>query len=380
MASVSSNYLGEIFSSKEQIDNFFKCAGDLFLFIDKKGTILYANDSVKELLGYYPKQIINKHIQFLFPEEYITEQNQIFQEVFSQKLTMSINKNMVFKAKYKNSKKKVSVSINSVNTEDGKIICCIVHDFTNVNLKIEKLKTEKKEVEELAQTKTELLAQMSHEIRSPVNIIMNFTGLVREVLSTEVQDSLKEEFAIIKNAGKRIIRTIDLVLSMSEIQSGQLDLHRTKFDLYQEIVVRVYNEFRLMANERNLDFFLHCSIQNTIIYADEYTVFQTLMNIVDNAFKYTDKGRIEITLDQQKNGQLFILVSDTGIGMSEEFKKDIFKPFHQEDTGLTGKIKGNGLGLSLVKKYCDLNNMQIKITSKKGKGSKVKLIFPSQPF
>lgn len=380
MASVSSNYLGEIFSSKEQIDNFFKCAGDLFLFIDKKGTILYSNDSVKELLGYYPKQIINKHIQFLFPEEYITEQNQIFQEVLSQKITMSINKNMVFKAKYKNSKKKVSVSINSVNTEDGKIICCIVHDFTNVNLKIEKLKTEKKEVEELAQTKTELLAQMSHEIRSPVNIIMNFTGLVREVLSTEVQDSLKEEFAIIKNAGKRIIRTIDLVLSMSEIQSGQLDLHRTKFDLYQEIVVRVYNEFRLMANERNLDFFLHCSIQNTIIYADEYTVFQTLMNIVDNAFKYTDKGRIEITLDQQKNGQLFILVSDTGIGMSEEFKKDIFKPFHQEDTGLTGKIKGNGLGLSLVKKYCDLNNMQIKITSKKGKGSKVKLIFPSQPF
>lgn len=380
MASVSSNYLGEIFSSKEQIDIFFKCAGDLFLFIDKKGTILYANDSVKELLGYYPKQIINKHIQFLFPEEYIPEQNKVFQEVFSQKLTMSINKNMVFKAKYKNSKKKVSVSINSVNTEDGKIICCIVHDFTNVNLKIEKLKTEKKEVEELAQTKTELLAQMSHEIRSPVNIIMNFTGLVREVLSTEVQDSLKEEFAIIKNAGKRIIRTIDLVLSMSEIQSGQLDLHRTKFDLYQEIVVRVYNEFRLMANERNLDFFLHCSIQNTIIYADEYTVFQTLMNIVDNAFKYTDKGRIEITLDQQKNGQLFILVSDTGIGMSEEFKKDIFKPFHQEDTGLTGKIKGNGLGLSLVKKYCDLNNMQIKITSKKGKGSKVKLIFPLQPF
>jgi len=96
---------------------------------------------------------------------------------------------------------------------------------------------------------------------------------------------------------------------------------------------------------------------------------------VDNAIKYTPRGKINISVYRDQNARLITEVSDTGIGIGEEYLDDLFTPFSQEDMGYTRKYEGNGIGLTLVKKYCELNNANIEVESKKGEGSTFKVVF-----
>ena len=97
--------------------------------------------------------------------------------------------------------------------------------------------------------------------------------------------------------------------------------------------------------------------------------------MIDNAIKYTDNGRVEVTIDRNNDGCIIVSVEDTGIGISDEFMKNIFKPFLQEESGYSRRYEGNGLGLALTKKYCELNNATINVESQKGAGSKFIITF-----
>lgn len=329
------------------------------------------------MFGYKQDSLIGKHYQVLIPPVYRKKHRKLFKSFIENPHSRKMDKTLKFNAlKQNESEIPVNISLNPMKMENEPVICCIIRDATEEFLQQNKLLAEKESALELAQTKADFLAQMSHEIRSPINIIMNFSGLVREVLDTQTQDSLKEEFAIISNAGKRIIRTVDLVLNMSEIQSGKFEIEKTHFDLNDEILQRIYLEFNRIAKEKKIKLILKNNVDDPIVFADEYCVFQTLMNLVDNALKYTFKGKIEIKLSRFKNGKINLVVADTGIGMSEKYQEDLFKPFHQEEHGLSKRFLGNGLGLALVKNYCDLNDIQIKVNSKKDVGTKFKLVFP----
>jgi signal transduction histidine kinase len=111
------------------------------------------------------------------------------------------------------------------------------------------------------------------------------------------------------------------------------------------------------------------------IEGDEYTITQLFANLIDNAIKYTNDG--SITIEVKKDSEEFIVVNvtDTGVGISEEFQENLFQPFSQEETGYTRKFEGNGLGLALVKKYCELNNAKIFCNSKKGEGATFTVVF-----
>ena len=120
------------------------------------------------------------------------------------------------------------------------------------------------------------------------------------------------------------------------------------------------------------------SAENDLILADDYTVTQIFSNLIDNAIKYTPSGLVEISVYNIGN-ELIAEVKDTGIGISEEYGKNLFMPFTQEEQGYTRKYEGNGLGLALVKKYCDLNNCNISVESKKNAGSIFTVCFKSAP-
>lgn len=219
------------------------------------------------------------------------------------------------------------------------------------------------------QLKSEFLAQMSHEIRTPINSIINFTSL----LITEKQNNpTKEEklyLEYIQNASARLIRTINLILNMSEIE---LDTYSAKFeriDLAQSVISPTCSEFKNEASEHGLDLiFINDVEENDLVKVDRYTITQSIVNLIDNAIKYTNRGQVSVRYFKQ-NGKYIIEIADTGVGISEEFLPQLFKKFSQEEQGYTRKFEGNGLGLALVKKYCDINNANIEVTSKKGVGT-----------
>lgn len=251
----------------------------------------------------------------------------------------------------------------------GMIGTCI--DVTENKMAEEAMRRAKEKAEKSEALKTEFLAQMSHEIRTPINAILSFTSLLRYELEEQIDEDLRESFRIIDKGGRRLIRTIDLLLHMSEIQTGNYEIVKKEKDLKQDVIDGVVSELSNLAHSRNIDITINNGCDDLIVKVDEHSVVQIFENLIDNAIKYNkEDGKISINLYNVGQNKIAVDVQDEGIGISEEFLPSLFEPFTQEEQGYTRKFEGNGLGLALVKKYCEINDAEISVTSLKGIGTK----------
>lgn len=251
----------------------------------------------------------------------------------------------------------------------------IQRDITEKILAENELVSAKNRAEHSDQLKSEFLAQMSHEIRTPINTILSYSSMIRGELEFEVPEDLKYGFESISKAGRRITRTVDLLINMSEIQVGSYQPKFEQIDLCNDVLKKVFNEFKVDADEKGLNFEIKNDCESTLIFCDSHSVEQIISNLIDNAIKYTQEGSVELILNKSLSNNLLLEVRDTGIGISEEYQANVFDIFTQEDQGYTRKYEGNGLGLALVKKYCEINEIKINLLSKKGKGSTFTLEF-----
>jgi signal transduction histidine kinase len=170
------------------------------------------------------------------------------------------------------------------------------------------------------------------------------------------------------NASKRLQRTIDMILSMSAVQSGNYRASFETFNLADDLENLIV-EFKRVIEEKGLKLSFINNSSNPEISADKYTIGQVFQNLIGNAIKYTHNGQISVILEDSGQNKIIVRVKDTGIGISEKYIKNLFSPFSQEDAGQTRKYEGNGLGLALVKEYVTLNKGQISVQSEKNKGT-----------
>lgn len=249
-----------------------------------------------------------------------------------------------------------------------------IEDITTKKLAEEELIKAKEKAERADKLKTNFLAQISHEIRTPINVIVSFNNLIKEEVQDKISPDLLDSFNSIDLATKRIIRTIDLILNMSAVQSGLYEPTFKTINI-KDIINHLISEFKFIAENKGLNFSVYYNTSQLNIVADNYSVTQILSNLIDNAVKYTLKGSVEIIVDRNNENKLIVKVKDTGIGISDEFIHNLFQPFTQEEQGYTRRFEGSGLGLALVKKYCEINNAEITVESKKDTGSTFTVIF-----
>ena len=223
------------------------------------------------------------------------------------------------------------------------------------------------------EAKTRFLFNMSHDIRTPMNAIIGFSGLLEKNLHDE--EKAKEYLKKLQSSGNLLMLIIDQVLEMARIESGTASLKLEAEDL-SELFHSVYSVFESEVEKKGIHFCVHTSVEHKYAICDKTKIQEIYLNIVSNAIKYTPDGHSihvtirEVASDDVRKAKYVFICEDTGIGMSKEYLPHIFEEFSREKTTTENKIVGTGLGLPIVKSMIELMGGSIQVESTQGTGTK----------
>ena len=245
--------------------------------------------------------------------------------------------------------------------ESNELLECRVEERTA------ELAEAKERAESADRLKSAFLATMSHELRTPLNSIIGFTGILLQGLVGPLLDEQRKQLGMVQNSARHLLNLISDVLDISKIEAGQLEIERRPFDA-KESIHRVIEMIRPMATKKTIG--LTVGIRDGVgsINTDRRRFEQILINLVNNAVKFTLRGEVKL-LCQTDGLRLTIQVTDTGIGIRTEDLTKLFLPFRQVDSGLTRKHEGTGLGLAICQKLMKMLGGQITVCSEWGVGS-----------
>jgi len=234
------------------------------------------------------------------------------------------------------------------------------------------LEQSRKKSDELARSKQEFLANMSHEIRNPLHVIQGYRAILEK---SELESDQKSHLKMIGFASDTLIEIVDDILDFSKLEAGKLKLEKQPFDPIQ-LFGTIQNFFELTAKEKKLEFnwTLDLPEENWLV-GDELRIKQVMNNLLSNAFKFTQVGKVEVGVTWTK-GQLEIEIKDTGIGMTPDELKKVFQEFDQADTSISRKFGGTGLGLSIVQRLVTLMQGELRVESVSGSGTTMFLSIP----
>lgn len=247
-------------------------------------------------------------------------------------------------------------------------------DITERKKAEEELLIAKERAERAEQLKTAFVANVSHEIRTPLNVILGYTDLLRDIYLTDIPESDRHLFASIEGASQRLMRTVDLILNLSKIQSGNVEMEPS-WVLLEDLLNHQIQAMKPAAEEKGLSLEFVNAIAKVRVFVDTYFLAQAFGNLLDNAIKFTSKGKVTVRQFLAKEG-LCVDVEDTGIGMSESFLERVFEPYTQEDDSYARAFEGTGLGVTLVKRYIEVHGGDVHVRSKKGEGTCFTVVFP----
>ena len=253
----------------------------------------------------------------------------------------------------------------------------VVLDITSQKLVQQQLQEAKKIADQSVKAKDDFLANMSHEIRTPMNAI---TGMIKQLQKTNLSQQQQLYAGAINNASSSLLVIINDILDFSKIAAGKLTIERISFRM-EDVINRAVEMVADRANEKGLAIysFIDSDIYDSM-QGDPYRVKQVLVNLLSNAVKFTEKGSVTISCTaypQEEDAQIVhIAVTDTGIGMTEEFLLNLFSMFTQEDETIARRFGGTGLGMSIIKQLVELMHGTVEVQSRKSGGTKVTVTLP----
>lgn len=250
----------------------------------------------------------------------------------------------------------------------------IVDELTHRKMIERELISAREEAEKLSRLKSDFLTQISHEIRTPLNVILSANQFIKEEIGLKEDEFAMTAIQSVEKASMRLIRTIESILYYSYAKAGFINPRIEMVDLEKDVVLPIIKEISEEAKQKGIELIFQSSEPVSLIAADKEFLNQIFLHLIDNAVKFTDEGRVEITLGVSQN-HVYLRVSDTGRGIDEAFQKSLFTPFMQEERGYTRSYEGNGLGLSLTSELCRLLQAEISVDSAHGKGSTFTVTF-----
>ncbi|MDW8802817.1 PAS domain S-box protein [Clostridium sp. A1-XYC3] len=350
---------------EKKVRNFTNLSDDVFCILSFDGDFLEVSPGLQKVLGWRKSEFIYKNFRDF-----------VHQEDIEYSIDCSINLlktgRKVFRNRYicKDGSYKW-IEWNSFVVKEDMLIYSIGRDITKRMEDEEELRKAKIAAEEANSSKSNFLANMSHEIRTPINGIMGMTDLT---LMTELNEEQREYLNMVKTSSQHLLDLINDILDISKIESGKFNIDLVPFNL-QEKINKIGKNFSLLASKKFIEvlYFIDPRLTDINIIGDPIRLSQILMNLLNNALKFTEKGSIILCVKKIESSKAKIRVqfsvSDTGIGIAEDKMNKLFKTFSQVDDSYTKKYGGTGLGLAISKQLANMMNGDMWVTSKKDEGS-----------
>lgn len=348
---------------EEEMQFFMANAIEIAIFFDAAGKIVYANEAAKKYME-YEEGLENCDISEIFPADFVTE-GEAFETscIFGGEL-QSLNA-------YRKNRTCFPIKAKLFKSNTNPVIyCCLALDDTDRSFFEKKSAQVEQEVETALKIKSEFVANVTHELRTPVNGLLANT---RELLEREKEKDKLEILNMMERGCRDMNSLINTILDFSKLEAGKFVLEPREFDLKNMIdYVKANHKNKII--EKGLDFFVTISpeVPDNVI-GDELRIVQILNNLLSNATKFTTVGKI--TLEVVKTAQigsraeLFFIVMDTGIGINKAEQDKLFQSFSQVDASISRKYGGTGLGLYICKQLVDLMGGSIRVESEWHTGS-----------
>lgn len=336
---------------------------EMILLFDKTGKIVYANTVAKKLLD-YGDEIYNQNISDVFPNTFKIEKGMFETDCpFGEEL-----QNLVA---YRKNLTCFPVEARLINyATDSDIYICMANDMLKKEFLSREIERVRQEAQQAMKVKSEFVANVTHELRTPVNGIL---GNVRELMSEKLESQVEKPLKIIERCCGDMNKIINNILDFSKLEAGKFTLELRKFD-FRNMLDYVKSNHINKITEKGLEFFMTVSPQvPQHIIGDELRIVQILNNLLSNALKFTSIGQItvEVIRTAQINDriELFFIVKDSGIGIDNADKDKLFQSFSQVDASISRKYGGTGLGLNICKQLVELMGGTIEVESEKNRGS-----------
>jgi PAS domain S-box-containing protein len=353
--------------SEEKFRNLLESAPDAFIIADACGEIVLVNAQTERLFGYARQELIGKLVEMLLTSRLwrIDER-----ESGLPSLALPVDAMMELKGIRRDGKEfPIEVSLSPIPTPGGYWVAAAIRDITERKQVERELMDVRLRAEEANRAKSDFLATMSHEIRTPMNAILGMSDLLSE---TNLDEEQSQYVQVFRRAGANLLTLINNLLDLSKIETGNLELEQTEFEL-AEIVDQSVELVARQAREKDIVLAPHLSPQlSSHYFGDPTRLRQVLINLLGNAIKFTESGDISLTVRAAHAvapDALEFVVSDTGIGISEDKLETIFEEFKQGDSSTTRKYGGTGLGLAISRRIVERMGGRLSATSEVGKGS-----------
>lgn len=337
---------------------------EMMLIFDIQGEILYANPAAENLLK-YKNTVCGNQITEVFPNlEEIKRWYQMEEE------TREIHSLMAYRGNRTCFPVKAKIIFCPWKYQERQVYLCVASDISAENYLEKQVDKVEEEAKNAAKVKSEFVANVTHELRTPVNGIL---GNAQELISMEQETEKLKLLQLIERGCKDMNALINNILDFSKLESGKFTLESRQF-CFRTMIDYVKGNHNKRMIEKGLDFTINVSSEiPQCIIGDELRIVQILNNLISNAYKFTQVGgvHVEIVKTSQvgRRAELFFIVSDTGIGIAPQDQDKLFHSFSQVDMSITRKYGGTGLGLNICKQLVELMGGNIHVQSDVGKGT-----------
>ncbi|MEQ8230845.1 MAG: ATP-binding protein [Gammaproteobacteria bacterium] len=353
---------------------------DAVVLVNEDGVVVLANQQAENLFGYRPGELLWRTVETLLPPRYRNDHAGHRSTFFERPRTRPMGVGLeLFGLRSNGTEFPVEISLSPLALGARTLAMAAIRDTSERKTFELALRQKNLELADANRAKDQFLATMSHELRTPLNAILGFTGTLLMGLPGPLNTEQERQLGTVKRNAQHLLALINDILDVVRIEAGKVELHLERVEV-QDVVREVESTLRMLAESRGLSFTVALPEPPLVLSTDRRALTQILLNLANNAIKFTDQGgvRISVTREARAGGaDAVIAVADTGIGIREADRARLFEAFAQLDEARERLQEGTGLGLHLSARLAELLGGHINLYSEHGAGSVFSLTLPA---